>query len=74
MDTESSKKNIENLGGKFLSPKHEINNSFKLISYCPNFSGYSLPLTVRVVVIGSIDQEGQTNTNVAACVDVEIKP
>jgi len=73
MDAESSRKHIENLGGILLSPKDEINNSFKFISYCPNFSGYGLPLTVRVVVIGAIDQEGQSKTNVAAYIDVSIK-
>lgn len=74
MDTESSAKHIENLGGLLLSPKDEINNSFKFISYCPNFSGYGLPLTVRVVVTGAIDEEGQPKTSIAAYIDVKVAP
>lgn len=72
MDTESSEKHIENLGGMKLSPKDETNNSFKFISYCPNFSGYGLPLTVRVVVTGAIDEEDQPKTSVAAYIDIKI--
>lgn len=74
MDMDSSEKYINESGGIPLSPKDENNAGFRYTSYCANLSGYDLPLTVRVVVIGVIDQEDQTKTNVAAFTDVKVKP
>jgi hypothetical protein len=73
MDPESSKKLIEAQGGLPLHPKEDTNGNNREISYCPDLSGYQLPVTVRSLIVGTIFQNNKpTNNKVAAYYDLKI--
>lgn len=72
MDPDTAKKYIEDQGGLIINPKEDINNN-GLISYCPDLSGYRLPVTVRSLIVGTVFQDHKpTDTKVAAYYDLKI--